>query len=168
MTQELQDGGCDAISADKKWSCDTIGAKAQQKLRLWVDDHTCEPLALSSSPAPAEATRRTLELFTGSDVSVAAIPPLRRSGHVTRSRRGTCSLVGPVLPFVEVLTHMFPNRSRGIRLSRLDPGQQLSRDQSAPSFHSGPTGRVHGGRLRVDRGGGVMGSATCLYCSGLL
>lgn len=41
----------------------------------------------------------------------------------------TPSLVGPVLPFVEVLTHMFINRNRRIRFFRLDQGQQLSRDQ---------------------------------------
>lgn len=34
----------------------------------------------------------------------------------------TSSLVGAVLPFVDVLTHMFTNRSRRIRFFRVDQG----------------------------------------------
>lgn len=54
--------------------------------------------------------------------SVPLIPRLTESGHVTSSGRSvlTSSLVGPLSPSVEVLTHMFTNRSRRIRFFRLD------------------------------------------------
>lgn len=126
----------------------TPGEDRQQN-RLWADGHTY----VQKVPA------QTLEAFTVQIISrLDATADKKWSCDVIRAwQLLPSSLVAPVLPFVEVLTHMSTNRSRRIRFLRLDQGQQLSRDQTGPTADP-----------RLHRGGGGQRRRSHQVCHMLL